>query len=58
MKLIKIEPKKFHFFKTIYNPEHIFVSNENKNSNENCVKKYLEQRNNGDWIILNYKKLK
>jgi hypothetical protein len=58
MKLIKIEPKKFHFFKTIYNPEHIFVSNENKNSNENCVKKYLEQRNNGEWIILNYKKLK
>ena len=59
MKLIKnIEPKKFLFFKTIYNPEDIFVPNENKKSNENCVKKYLKQRNNGEWIILNYEELK
>jgi hypothetical protein len=59
MKIIKnIEPKMFRFFKTIYNPEDILVPDDFKNSNNKCVKKYLKQDNNGEWIILNYEELK
>jgi hypothetical protein len=57
IKLIKnIEPKLFRFFKTIYNPEDIFV--QNGKNDKDCVKEYLEQDNNGEWIVLNYEELK
>ena len=45
-------PKSFRFFQTIYPSVYTFPAQKEE---EDLIKRYLEQSENGKWVNLNYK---